>query len=108
MMKSTTRLKPETVEKLRCVSTATLCTQLFKRGFRNVFIQGVLRLTKPSSGTTGCSSISSSSHTSQCNRCGSRPHIAPVVAKHLLQRGEDVVDVGPDPFWGGGRLAGRP
>jgi regulator of RNase E activity RraA len=50
MMKATTTLKPKTVEKLRCVSTATLCTQLFKRGFRNVFIQGVLRLTKPSSG----------------------------------------------------------
>ena len=43
-------VKPETLEKLRHVSVATLCTQLFKRGFRNVFIQGVARLTKPSGG----------------------------------------------------------
>ena len=43
-------LKPETLEKLRRVSVATLCTQLFKRGFRNVFIQGIVRLTEPSSG----------------------------------------------------------
>jgi regulator of RNase E activity RraA len=32
------------------VSVATLCTQLFKRGFRNVYLQGVGRLTKPSGG----------------------------------------------------------
>ena len=38
----------ETFERLRQVSTATLCTQLFKRGFRNVCIQGVARLTNPS------------------------------------------------------------
>lgn len=37
-------LKPETLEHLRHVSTATLCTQLFKRGLRNVFIQGIARL----------------------------------------------------------------
>jgi regulator of RNase E activity RraA len=43
-------VKPETLEKLRHVSVATLCTQLFKRGFRNVFIQGISRLTKPSGG----------------------------------------------------------
>jgi len=43
-------LKQETVERLREVSTATLCTQLFKRGFRNVYMQGVARLTKPSGG----------------------------------------------------------
>ena len=43
-------VKPETLEKLRHVSVATLCTQLFKRGFRNVFIQGIARLTKPSGG----------------------------------------------------------
>jgi len=35
---------------LREVSTATLCTQLFKRGFRNVYIQGISRLTRPSGG----------------------------------------------------------
>ena len=34
-------LKPQTLEYLRHVSTATLCTQLFKRGFRNVYIQGI-------------------------------------------------------------------
>lgn len=43
-------LRPDTLEKLRGVSTATLCTQLFKRGFRNVFLQGVARLTTPSGG----------------------------------------------------------
>ena len=43
-------VKPETLEKLRHVSVATLCTQLFKRGFRNVFIQGIARLTEPSGG----------------------------------------------------------
>jgi regulator of RNase E activity RraA len=37
-------------ERLSKVSTATLCTQLFKRGFRNVFIQGIGRLTSPSGG----------------------------------------------------------
>ena len=42
--------KPETLEKLRHVSVATLCTQLFKRGLRNVFIQGIARLTEPSGG----------------------------------------------------------
>jgi regulator of RNase E activity RraA len=34
-------LKPETREKLKGVSTATLCTALFKRGLRNQFIQDV-------------------------------------------------------------------
>ena len=43
-------LKLDTVKRLRDVSTATLCTQLFKRGFRNVYLQGVSRLTKPSGG----------------------------------------------------------
>ncbi len=37
-------LAPETLERLRTVSTATLTTQMFKRGFRNVFMQGVRRL----------------------------------------------------------------
>jgi len=39
-----------TRERLRHVSTATLCTQLFKRGLRNVYLQGVARLTHPSGG----------------------------------------------------------
>ncbi len=43
-------LAAATLERLRIVSVATLCTQLFKRGFRNVFIQGIGRLTKPSGG----------------------------------------------------------
>ncbi|SRR5690606_7516818 len=34
-------LKKETREKLKTVSTATICTALFKRGFRNQFIQNV-------------------------------------------------------------------
>ncbi len=41
---------PKTLELLRHVSTATLCTQLYKRGFRNVYIQGISRLTTPSGG----------------------------------------------------------
>jgi regulator of RNase E activity RraA len=36
-----TRLSPETRDKLKTVSTATLCTALYKRGFRNQFIQDV-------------------------------------------------------------------
>src|SRR3990172_7805536 len=35
------KLKPETRDKLKAVSTATLCTALFKRGLRNQFIQDV-------------------------------------------------------------------
>ncbi len=35
------KLKPETRDKLKSVSTATLCTALFKRGLRNQFIQDV-------------------------------------------------------------------
>ena len=42
--------KTDTIKRLREVSTATLCTQLFKRGFRNVYIQGIRRLTTPSGG----------------------------------------------------------
>ncbi|PVE24773.1 ribonuclease activity regulator RraA [Microvirga sp. KLBC 81] len=34
-------LQPETREKLKTVSTATLCTALYKRGLRNQFIQDV-------------------------------------------------------------------
>lgn len=43
-------LAPNTLEILRQVSTATLCTQLFHRGFRNVFIQGSSRLTRAPDG----------------------------------------------------------
>ena len=43
-------LDPATLARLRKVSVATLCTQMFKRGFRNVFIQGIRRLTTPSGG----------------------------------------------------------
>jgi len=45
-----TRLKPETREKLKGVSTATLCTALYKRGLRNQFIQDVRPL-NPDLGT---------------------------------------------------------
>lgn len=38
-------MKPETRAALTRVSTATLTTQLFKRGLRNVFLQGVRALT---------------------------------------------------------------
>ena len=34
-------LSPDTRDKLKTVSTATLCTALFKRGLRNQFIQDV-------------------------------------------------------------------
>jgi regulator of RNase E activity RraA len=36
-----TTLSPQTRDKLKTVSTATICTALFKRGFRNQFIQDV-------------------------------------------------------------------
>ncbi|AFT89433.1 ribonuclease activity regulator RraA [Paraburkholderia phenoliruptrix] len=39
-----------TLDQLRHVSTATLTTQLFKRGLRNVFLQGVAPLVKPAPG----------------------------------------------------------
>ena len=45
-----TPLADNTLDLLRQVSTATLCTQLFKRGFRNVFLQGVSRLTTSPNG----------------------------------------------------------
>ena len=35
------KLKPETRDKLKTVSTATICTALYKRGLRNQFIQDV-------------------------------------------------------------------
>jgi regulator of RNase E activity RraA len=37
-------LGPDTLGRLALASTATLTTQLFKRGLRNVFVQGVRRL----------------------------------------------------------------
>ena len=37
-------LSPEIREKLETVSTATICTALYKRGFRNQMIQGVVPL----------------------------------------------------------------
>jgi regulator of RNase E activity RraA len=37
-------LSEETLARLKATSTATLTTQLYKRGFRNTFIQGVLPL----------------------------------------------------------------
>ncbi|WP_321795396.1 ribonuclease activity regulator RraA [Caballeronia sp. J97] len=43
-------ISDETIELLRHVSTATLTTQLFKRGLRNVFLQGVAPLVKPARG----------------------------------------------------------
>ena len=43
-------INQSTVENLRRVSTATLCTQLYKRGFRNVYIQGIKLLSKPKGG----------------------------------------------------------
>ena len=43
-------LSARTKKRLRHVSTATLCTALFKRGLRNVYIQGISRLTTPSGG----------------------------------------------------------
>jgi regulator of RNase E activity RraA len=43
-------LKPETRDRLKTVSTATLCTALFKRGLRNQFIQDVRPL-NPALGT---------------------------------------------------------
>jgi regulator of RNase E activity RraA len=43
-------LSGETCALLSQVSTATLTTQLFKRGFRNVYMQGVSALHKPENG----------------------------------------------------------
>jgi hypothetical protein len=37
---STSELDPEKLKLLKSVSTATLTTQLFRRGFRNLFMQG--------------------------------------------------------------------
>lgn len=45
-----TTLSETALAQLRKVSSATLCTQLFKRGFRNVFLQGIARLARPAGG----------------------------------------------------------
>ncbi|MFY0611704.1 MAG: ribonuclease activity regulator RraA [Hyphomicrobiaceae bacterium] len=46
-------LKPETKEKLKRVSTATICTALFKRGLRNQMVQGVQQLSPRSETMVG-------------------------------------------------------
>jgi regulator of RNase E activity RraA len=46
-------LSAETREHLRRTSTATLTTQLFKRGLRNVFIQGVHRMSATADNLVG-------------------------------------------------------
>jgi regulator of RNase E activity RraA len=46
-------LSPQTMERLRSVSTATLTTQLFKRGFSNLFVQGVKLQTRPGANMVG-------------------------------------------------------
>ena len=43
-------MKPETRAKLRGVATATITTALYKRGFRNQMIQGVMHLLAPAKG----------------------------------------------------------
>ena len=45
-----TQLPDEVYARLKSVSTSTLTTQLFKRGFRNVFMQGVAALGKLENG----------------------------------------------------------
>lgn len=46
-------LSSKTLDRLRHASTATLTTQLFKRGLRNVFVQGVHRMSKPAGNLAG-------------------------------------------------------
>jgi regulator of RNase E activity RraA len=46
-------LAPTTLERLRLVSTATLTTQLFKRGLRNTFVRGVHRVSRPGPNLVG-------------------------------------------------------
>ncbi len=50
MNPSDTPISDAALELLRHVSTATLTTQLFKSGLRNVFLQGVAPLVKPAPG----------------------------------------------------------
>lgn len=46
-------LNPDTKKRLMHISTATLATLLFKRGLRNQFIQGIVRLSKSSGNMVG-------------------------------------------------------
>lgn len=46
-------LKPDTVERLRTTGTATIATLLYKRGYRNCFIQGVLPLSRDAAPMAG-------------------------------------------------------
>ncbi len=46
-------LSSETLERLKAVSTATLTTQLFKRGLHNLFVQGVKLQTQPGANMVG-------------------------------------------------------
>jgi regulator of RNase E activity RraA len=48
-----TSLTDATLAEMRRVSAATLTTQMFKRGFRNVFMQGVRRLGRPGPNMAG-------------------------------------------------------
>jgi regulator of RNase E activity RraA len=45
------KLSPQTRERLKGVSTATLASALYKRGFRNQMVQGVLPLSPPKGGS---------------------------------------------------------
>ncbi len=49
----TSGVSDQALEKLRHVSTATLTTQLFKRGLRNAYLQGVRRMSKAGSNLVG-------------------------------------------------------
>jgi regulator of RNase E activity RraA len=53
MSSQLTPLAPETLETLRRVSTATIATQLFKRGFRQRFMVGVVPMTPDVPGFAG-------------------------------------------------------
>ncbi len=46
-------LPNDTLQQLKRVSTATLTTQLFKRGLRNVYLQGVHRMSKAADNLVG-------------------------------------------------------
>ncbi len=46
-------MRPDTLERLRTASTATLTTLLFKRGLRNVYMQGVRPLSLTSANMVG-------------------------------------------------------
>lgn len=49
----TSAMSPETKKRLMHISTATLATLLFKRGLRNQFIQGVVKLSKDAGNMVG-------------------------------------------------------